>query len=182
MRSSLAAISMWRPNLASDSGLSEATEPVFVPPEPTPDHPGNKPDELPELPPPDDSPEDSDNWFTFERKLYPQGTKPNKLKIGDSPEEIVKNWRDVILKVASWLAREGILSANDCPIGAEKYTFISREAVNPDGTPFKNPEPLSNGLILQRGGYANTITQWHKLRQLLDQLGVDKNTIKVRYD
>jgi hypothetical protein len=73
-----------------------------------------------------------------------------------------------------------MLSNNDCPIEIGKWTFIGCEAVNRDSTPFKRPEPLSNGLILQRG-YVSTQEQWRKLRQVLDQFGVDRNTIKALY-
>ena len=174
-RCALAAISMWRPNLVSDDGPSEATESVFVSPKPAPDPPTIEPDEPPEQPL-----EDSDNCCTFESKLYLRGTKPTKLKIGDSPEETVTNWQDVIHKVVAWLADEGILSVSDAPIGTETYTFIGREVVNPNGTPFRNPQPLSNGLILQRG-YVNTRAQWCKLRQLLWDLEVNRSTIQVFY-
>ena len=174
----LAAISMWRPNLASDSGPSEATEPTFISPEFAPDLPSIEPDELPESQLLDDSLEKSGKWCNFEEeKAPPLGTKPTKLKIGDSSEETVRTWKDVIHKVAAWLVDEETLSVNDCPIGTEKYTFIGREAVNPDGTPFKNPQPLSNRLILQRGSH--TKTQWYQLRRLLWDLEVSRSKIRV---
>ncbi len=117
---------------------------------------------------PDNSPEDSDNWCSFESELYPQRTKPTELKIGDSPGKTVTSWTAAIHNVVVWLADEEILSASDCPIGTETYTFIGSEAVNPNGNRFRSPQTLSNGLILQRG-YVNTIAQWQKLRQLLKQ-------------
>ena len=177
----LAAISMWRPNLASDSGPSAATKPVFISPEPALDRPSSKSNETPEQQQLDDSPENSGNWCNFERKLHPRGTKPDKLKIGDSLGETVTNWKAVIRKVITWLADEEMLNANDCPIGTETYTFIGTEGVNPNGTPLRNPKTLSNGLILQRG-YVNTIAQWQKLRQLLGDLGVNRDTIRVSYE
>ena len=129
----------------------------------------------------DDSSKDSDNWCTFEQELYPQRTKPEKLEIDDSPRETVTNWLAAIHKVVAWLADEGRLSASDCPIGTGVYTFIGTEKVNPNGTPFRRPQTLSNGLILQRG-YVNTIAQWQKLRQLLGELGVDRSTIRGLID
>lgn len=148
-------------------------EPDFKPPKPAPDKPSGQ------LPSSGLS-KDSDNWCSFEDELYPPGTKPVKLKIVDSPEETVKDWKDAIHKVAAWLADKGILSVNDCPIGTEKYTFIGREAVNPDGTPFKNSQQLSNVLILQRGNL-NSQEQWRKLKQLLEDLSVNRSTIRVSY-
>ena len=124
---------------------------------------------------------DSDNWCTFESKLYPQRTKPDTLKIGDNPEKPVNSWKKAIHEVAFWLADEEILTVNDCPIGTGTYTFIGTEEVNPNGTPLRNPKTLSNGLILQRD-YVNTIAQWHKLRNLLGDLGVDPSQIQVSYE
>lgn len=164
----LAAISMWGPNLASDGGPSKVTVPVLISPNPVQDQPSNQFDEQPEQQLPDASLEDSDCWCSFEDKIYPPDTKPVKLKIGNNPAITVKHWNEAMHKVAAWLADEEILSVNDCPIGGRKYTFIGREAVNPDGTPFTNPQQLPNGLILQRD-YLNTEGQWDKLRQLLNQ-------------
>ena len=174
----LQALAMWRPNLASDGCPSEAMEPVFKSPEPSPDPPSSNLHEPREQP--DNPPEDPNTWCTFEWKLYPKNTKPTKLKIGDRAVETVNAWTDVIHKVVAWLVDEKKLSANHCPIGTKTYIFIGREAVNHDGTPFKRPEPLSNGLILQRG-YVSTQEQWRKLRQVLDQFRVDRNIIKALY-
>ena len=131
---------------------------------------------------PDNSPEGFDNWCSFEDKMYPPDADPAKLKIGNSPAVTVESnrWTEVIYKVVTWLADEEILSANDCPIGTVTYTFIGSKAVNPDGTPFKNPQELSNGLIFQ-GGYVNTQAKWSKLRQLLADLGENRSTIRVSY-
>ena len=179
-KNTLQALAIWRPNLASDDGPSQASEPVFISPEPAPDLPSRQPDEPPAEQPIDVLLEDSGSWCDFEQKVYPRGTKPTKLKIGSEPEETVANWQDAIHKVVAWLADEGILNVNDCPIGTEKYTFIGREAVNPDGTPFTNPQQLSNGLILQRN-HANVTTksQWRKLRQLLWELEVSRSKFRV---
>ena len=132
---------------------------------------------------PDNSPEGFDNWCSFEDKMYPPDADPAKLKIGNSPAVTVESnrWTEVIYKVVTWLADEEILSANDCPIGTVTYTFIGSKAVNPDGTPFKNPQELSNGLILQ-GGYVNTQAKWSKLRQLLADLGENRSKIRVSYE
>ena len=115
--------------------------------------------------------------------MYPPDADPAKLKIGNSPAVTVesKKWTEAIHKVVAWLADEERLSADDCPIGTATYTFIGRKAVNPDGTPFKNPQELSNGLIFQ-GGYVNTQAKWSKLRQLLGDLDVKRSTIRVSYE
>ena len=181
-KNALQALAMWRPNLASDGGPSEATESVFVSPKSAPYQPSSESDEPPEQQSSDNSPKDNDERYPFasEERFYPSDPKPTKVKIDNRCPETVENWKDVIHKVAAWLADEGILSVNDCPIGGRKYTFIGRAAVNPDGTAFINQQSLSNGLILQRG-YLNTQEQWRKLKQLLIQLNVDRYKIEVFY-
>ena len=164
-KNALQALAMRKPNLTSK-------KPVFKPPKP--------PRKKTQVQPPIAPPKDPDNWCSFEQELYPQYTKPEKLKIGDNPEETITNWKAAIHKIVVWLADEKILSANDCPIGTKVYTFIGPEEVNPDGTQFKTPQTLSNGLILQCG-YVNTIAQWQKLRQLLGDLNVNRSTIRVSY-
>lgn len=161
------ALAMRKPNLT-------AKKPVFKPPKSALDKP------LGRLPSGGSS-KDSDTWCSFEDKIYPPDTDPAKLKIGNSPAVTVKSWTEAIHKVVAWLADEDILSVNDCPIGTATYTFIGPKAVNPDGTPFKNSQELSNGLILQ-GGYVNTQAQWRKLRQLLGDLGENRSAIRVSYE
>ena len=148
----LAAISMWRPNLASDGGASEVAEPVFISSESAPDQPSSQPNEQQEQQQPDDLPKDDDKRYPFaaENRLYPQGTKPTRLKIGDHVDKQAVHWLDVIHEVVAWLIYEEILSDNHCPIEIGKKTFINSEAVNRDGTPFKTPRQLPKGLILQR--------------------------------
>ena len=175
----LAALSMWRPNLTSE-------EPVFISPKSVSDQPSSELDEQQEQQL-DDSPRNDDERYPFasEDRFYPQDFKPTKVKINNRRPETVKSWKDVIHEVAVWLANEGVLNANDCPIGGRKYTFIGRKAVNPNGTPFKDPRQLPNGLILQRG-FLNTQEQWRKLKQLLKQpekqRQVNPSQIQVFYE
>ena len=176
-KNALQALAMWRPNLASDGGPSEATESVFVSPKSAPYQPSSESDEPPEPQLPD-PPMDDDNCCTFESKLYPQDTKPIRLKIDARIEKQVDVWLDVIHEVVVWLVTEKKLSVDDCPIEVGKYTFINSEEVNRDGTPFKDPQELPNGLILNRRGL-NTRTQWRRLREFLKQSNVDLSTIQI---
>ena len=169
------AWAMRKPNLTSK-------KPCFVPPKPAPDQSSRQPNKPPKKQPPDASSIDDDERYPFasNKRLYPQDTKPTKLKIGNNPEKTVNSWKVVIHEVAAWLADERRLSANDCPIGGRTYTFIGRKAEHPNGTQFTNPRRLSNGLILERD-YVNTREQWRKLKQLLEDLDVNRNTIRVSY-
>ena len=170
----LQALAMWRPNLTSE-------EPVFISPKPTPDQSSSKPNERREQLPLNDSPKDDDKRYPFVSggRLYPQGTKPTQLKIGDRVDEPVEYWVDVIHEVVTWLIDEGKLSNQHCPIEIGKKTFINSEAVNRDGTPFKNQRQLQRNLFLQRS--IETDRQWPKLKELLIQFNVDRRKIEVSY-
>lgn len=181
----LAAISMWRPNLASDAGPSDATEPVFISQEPALDRPSGQSNEQQEPQLNDDSPPDFDGCYTLTSEgRYPRYTTPTRLEIGDNIEEEVDNWKDVIHEIVVWLVAEANLSAQHCPILIGKKvrrTFIDRKGeVNPDGKAFQDPRPLPNGLILQRS-QTDTWEQWDRLRKLLEQFNVDSSTIRVFY-
>ena len=170
----LAAISMWRPNLVS-GGPSKVTEPVLISLKPAPNRSGTEPD---------DPREDFEACYilTSERR-YPRHTTPTRLKIGNHRPVKVELWLDVIHEIVAWLIGEKILRSDDCPIEIGQKIFIARKGtVNRDGSPIKDPRELPNSLILQRGNL-NTVLQWQKLRQLLDQYKdkVDQNAIQVFY-
>ena len=178
-RCALAAISMWRPNLASDGGPSEAKEPIFRSPETAPDRSGSQAAKQQEQQRSNDSSKDSNNWCTFKSGMYPRKTQPTRLKIDNHVDKQVVYWVDVIHEIVVWLINTGKLEDNRCPILIAQKTFIGHEEVNPDGTPFKIPKKLPSGLILQRN--IPTGPQWSKLRQLLGDLEVDRSAIQVFY-
>ncbi len=106
-KNALQALGMWKPNLVSDGSPSEATESVFVSPKSAPYQPSSESDEPPEPQLPD-PPMDDDNCCTFESKLYPQDTKPIRLKIDARIEKQVDVWLDVIHEVVVWLGSADI--------------------------------------------------------------------------
>ena len=158
------ALAMRKPNLTSK-------KPAFKPPKRAP-----KCDS-----PPKPSKSPGRKWYSFDSgKKYPQHTKPSRLKIGNYVDVEVNFWRDVIHEVVVWLVNEERLNDNHCPIETGKWTFVNSEAVNRDGTPFKNPRQLPKGFILHRG--LTTEEQWSGLRKMLDQLQVDTSAIQVFYE
>ena len=162
------ALAMRKPNLTSK-------KPVFKPPKSAMNQSSVKPNKLPKP----SKPLGRKSYSFDSGKWYPQYTKPSRLKIGNYVDVEVNFWRDVIHEVVVWLVNEERLNDNHCPIETGKWTFVSSEAVNRDGTPFKNPRQLPKGFILQRG--LTTEEQWNGLRKMLDQLQVDTSTIQVFY-
>ena len=175
----LQVLGMWKPNLVSDGTPSEPTEPIVVPPKPASDQPSSEPNEQEPQQLPTDPPKDQ--WYSLaSERRYPQFTKPIRLKIGADIEKSATSWKTVVQEVIAWLIDTEKLTDNHFPIEIKEKTFISREAVNRDGTPFKDPEQLPKGLILQRG-IEVPWNQWERLRELLDQLQVDTSMIQVFY-
>ena len=163
------AWAMRKPNLTSK-------KPCFKPPK----QPKSQSREQQQRKLTNDPPTDIEKCYTLtSERRYPRYTKPIRLKIGDYIEEPVQHWREVIHKIVVWLVDEERLNDNHCPIEIGKWTFVNSEAVNRDGTPFKNPRQLPKGLILHRG--LTTEEQWSGLRKMLDQLQVDTSAIQVSY-
>ena len=180
-KNALQALAMWRPNLASDGGPSEATESVFVSPKSAPDQPSNESNEQQQQQSSDNSPKDLDECYSLSsERRYPLFTKPIRLKIGTDIEKSVTSWKTVVYEVVAWLINTEKLTDNHFPIEIKEKIFISREAVNRDGTPFKDPQQLPKGLILHRR-LGRPWDQWERLRELLDQLQVDTSAIQVFY-
>ena len=182
-KNALQALGMWKPNLVSDGGPAETTESIVVPPKPAPEQPSNESSERQPQPSFDDSPKDKDFdgcYSLASERRYPQHTIPIQLKIGTNIDRRVNSWKDVIHEVVAWLIDTEKLTDNHFPIEMKEKIFISRETVNRDGTPFKDPRELPKGLILQRGTGVPW-SQWERLRELLDQLQVNTSTIRVSH-
>ncbi len=168
------AWAMRKPNLTSKA-------PDFNPPKPAMDRSKSQSNKQQQKKLIIDPPTNLEKRYTLtSERRYPRYTKPIRLKIGDYIEEPVKHWREVIHRIVVWLVDEERLNDNHCPIETGKWTFVNSEAVNRDGTPFKNPRQLPKGFILHRG--LSTKAQWRGLRKMLDQLQVDTSAIQVLYE
>ena len=180
-KNALQALGMWKPNLVSDGSPSETTESIVVPPKSVPDQPSNESNEQQQQQSSDNSPKDLDECYSLSsERRYPLFTKPIRLKIGADIEKSVTSWKTVVYEVVAWLINTEKLTDNHFPIEIKEKIFISREAVNRDGTPFKDPQQLPKGLILHRR-LGRPWDQWERLRELLDQLQVDTSAIQVFY-
>ena len=175
----LQVLGMWKPNLVSDSSPSEPTEPIVVSPKAAPDQPSSESNkQQPQLLPADLP---KDQWYSLaSERRYPLFTKPIQLKIGTDIEKSVISWKTVVQEIVAWLIDTEKLTDNHFPIEMQGKIFISHEGVNRDGTPFKDPQQLPKGLILDRNR-GRPWDQWERLRELLDQLQVDTSAIQVFY-
>ena len=176
----LQVLGLWKPNLVPEGSPAETTEPTVVSPEPVPDQLSDEANEQQQQQlPPDPS---EGQWYCLaSERRYPQFTKPIQLKIGTDIEKPATSWKTVVQEIIAWLIDTEKLTDNYLPIEIKEKVFISREAVNRDGTPFKDPQQLPKDLVLQRG-IGVPWTQWERLRELLDQLQVDTSAIQVLYE
>lgn len=178
-KNALQALGMWKPNLVSADTPSEPTEPIVVPPKAAPDQPSNESNKQQSQSLPADLPKDQ--WYSLaSERRYPKYTIPIRLKIGADVDEQVNSWKDVIHEIVAWLIDTEQLPDDHFPIEMNEKIFISREAMNRDGTPFKDPRELPKGLALQHG-IGVPWTRWKRLRELLDQLRVDTSTVRVSH-
>ena len=177
----LRCLALWRPNFTSEVSPTLVSNLSFDSGVDNDQPETNRTtNEQPEQQPSDESSPDFDQWYSLaSERGYPSFTIPMQLKIGTDLMR-VNAWKDVIHEVITWLVNEDILKDNHCPFEIREKTFIGYEAVNHDGTPFKDPRQLPKGLMLQRG-ISTPLGQWEGFRTLLDQLKVDTNTIQVSH-
>ena len=179
-KNALQALGMWKPNLVFNGSSSEVTESTVVSTKPVSDQPSSESNEQLSRQLPADSPKEQ--WYSLaSERRYPQFTKPIQLKIGADIEKPATSWKTVVYEIVAWLIDTEKLTDNHFPIEMKGNIFISPEAVNRDGTPFKDPQRLPKGLILDRHR-GRPWDQWERLRELLDQLEVDTSMIQVFYE
>ena len=78
---------------------------------------------------------------------------PKRFRDSQGNETPVKNWIDFLRKIAEWLIKEGVLSADKCPVTIgnmrDRY-LIHSEPVHRNSREFHNITHLTNGLYLER--------------------------------
>jgi hypothetical protein len=114
-----------------------------------------------------------------ERSKRRTPTRPLRLEI-DGVEYQAEYARDVLIKTAEWLERQGKLSLRDCPVSSGRKRFIVNvEPKHNNGKAFIGPHKLKNGVWIE---LHNSSQHTEKLaRDLLTHFGFPKNTLKVKW-
>ena len=163
---------LWQPNL--DAGQpTEATEPVLVVPrevKPTPPR-----TDLVKLPPPP-------HKGLIPLSEYKPG-KSDSLPLVQFPgegERQLQKWYGLLVEIAEWLIRRGLLSEGSCPVpGAAKgYSMINSVPMHENGTPFFHPERLSNRLYLNKQGNRDTLLS--NAKSLLEYFEKDSTDVFLK--
>ena len=167
---------LWRPNLASGQPI-EASEPILgtVPPAP----PATS---APIQNPVQNAPAPPDvGWVSLKDFIATPGTTPPKLRFPGGDELQPSNWRGLLIEVAEWLIRDGVLTQDRCPVTVGKnaaYSMVNLQPKHPNGKDFYASHPLSNGLFLAPHANASNIV--HKCRAIIEHLGKDPTTVHVQ--
>ena len=150
---------LWRPTLASERP-TKPTEPIFVthlktepqfevPDEPiavpTPSHPTSPP---------------SSEWISL-ASYDPKLGIPTKIRLPNHSEIQLRNWPGLLVEIAEWLIREGLLTEDDCPVPAggrnqHRNSLINTEARHENGGRMGKSYKLWNDFYLNRGGSSIT--------------------------
>ena len=166
---------LWRPNLASGQPI-EASEPIM----------GTEPSAAetfaPIQSPVQNAPVPPDaGWISLKDFVATSGTTPPKLRFPGGDELQPSNWRGLLIEVAEWLIRDGVLTQDRCPVTVGKnaaYSMVNLQPKHPNGKDFYASHPLSNGLFLAPHANASNIV--HKCRAIMEHLGRDPAAVHVQ--
>ena len=119
-----------------------------------------------------------DRWIPI-TKAYAafDGPFPVAVTFDDGEIRQVSSWRDVYGQVASWLALTGQMMHGVKFPADDDRNLVARGAVHSDGSAFKRPYPLPNGLWLDVSGEERL--QRDLAIILLRELDVEPSSVQV---
>lgn len=98
----------------------------------------------------------------------------------DEKEIQLQNWYGLLVEISEWLISTGQLTKDSCPVPSmtSGYSMINSEARHENGYELKNYHPLSDGLLLNKGGNRDTLISSAKF--LLKHFGKDPASILLK--
>ena len=163
----LQLLMLWRPNLQSGQPTPAPTPLVQV-------ERGDPP-----VPPPPTT-----GWTSLTELQVESGSDaPSAVRLPNGEERQIRYWNGIVFEVADWLARNGHVGAQNCPIArtpAGGFYLIHTEAIHPNGKAFFNGKKLSNGLFVETSLSARDSSL--ASRYLMQSLGQDPSSVLLRVD
>ena len=167
-------LQLWRPYLVPDQPAPSVV-PVSAP---RPTSPATAASIQPRPPAP------GAGWTTLRGFSAKKGGKcPPKVRFTNGEERDIRSWKGLLVEVAEWLIRDGILTADKCPVPTsggygDSYCLVNSGSKHPDGTDMFKPHILSNGLFLATSGGSDTLVR--KSIALMERLSKDPAAVHVQ--
>ena len=163
---------LWRPNLESGQPVS-ANGPLFSV------HSEGEPTIVPQPPTPTPVPDRTEKWISLSTvEAGKSNTPPRAVKFPGKAPLAIGSWRQVLVEAADKLANEGLLTADQCPIGG--LGFINSSPHGPSGVPFRAHKAITGGLCVNTHSGARGIL--FNSRKLLTHFGVNPGTVELLFD
>ena len=101
------------------------------------------------------------------------------MKIGSDNFPITHSF-DILVNTAEWLIGKGKLKKENVPISTGgKRNLVNIDPIHTDGSEFRAPKILSNGLHVDTD--YSTITAIKMARKLLNKCGSQENLLEITY-
>ena len=115
-----------------------------------------------------------------EPELWDPTSSPEKMKIGKAAFVDIRFLYEILINTANYLIKEGKLRPSDCPITirAHKRNLVNREPKHTDGSSFRGPKKLSNGLWIETHYSAENAID--RADGLLEKFGYPDGTLVVQ--
>lgn len=99
-------------------------------------------------------------------------------------KHVCKYAKEIPVHVANWLVRRGALSSASCPIVVTRHSgqgadrcLINAEPEHLDGSPFRSPVELENGMFMETHASRNDLERY--ARRLLEWADIETDVLKV---
>ncbi len=171
---------LWRPNLASGQPVAanapvlsfhRSGETVLVGPNPLQDE---KPESTETMP-------TEVGWKPIGQVTPSIGDpRPNAIRIEQGPAIAISRWNQVLIEIAEWLCKQGLLTYQNCPVsvGPSRY-LLALAPRHKSGRDFAKPRKISSGIYLELD-YTGKDFLRH-IRTLLDGLNISTDSVELRF-
>ena len=120
------------------------------------------------------------DWLPIGRVRAGGGAKaPVAIRFSTGEISPIRYWNGVLVDVAEWLSRIGVLTVERCPIGRgyERH-IIHSEPRHPNGKDFFQPRRLSAGLFLE--AHVSAAKAVDDAKFLMERLGQDTTQVELQ--
>ena len=110
---------------------------------------------------------------------------PTAVRFPDETVQRLSSWKTLTLAVGGWLINKGFLHRGNCTVPATKSGFLiaNHEPLHSNGTAFKNPHELADGIFIPVQGSKRTGIPSQMLRVswgLMNHCGQDSSQVLLK--